>query len=57
MSTIWILMIFWGSDYIGPPKAMVAAEFSSEKACRSAIVSAQLSVSSVKAICVPKEIK
>lgn len=57
MSTIWILIIFWGELRNDRPKAMTVAEFSSERACTSAIVSAQLSIDRVKAICVAKEIK
>jgi hypothetical protein len=55
MNTIWILILFYGDSRGG----VTAAEFSNEKSCRSAIVSAQVAplIATVKAICVPKEIK
>ena len=52
MSTIWILILFFGND-----AGVTAAEFSNETSCRAAIVSASLTVTRVKAVCVAKEIK
>lgn len=58
MSTIWILIMFFGEARGG----VAAAEFSNEKSCRAAIVSATLAAGTgysdrVRGICVPKEIK
>lgn len=54
MSTIWILLLFYGDMRGG----VAAAEFANEKACRSAVVSAQLAARDyVRATCVPKELK